>query len=486
MMSYNELLSENKQLKELNNSLQFQLNELKKLIFGSKSERFISTDIPNQLNLFSEFISTEAPQVKTEKISYERKKAKKHPGRHPLPEHLPVEENIIYPDGYTTDMKIIGKDVTDTLKYDPASLVILRTIRIKCLQIVTDQEDIIIQAPMPTRPIEKCIAEASLLSYILVCKFIDHLPFYRQIQRFNRDYNWILSKSTINDWFIAVCTLLDPLYKTMVGRALESQYLQADESHIRVQDGDKKGVSHMGWQWLYYAPIEKIVLFNYRKGRGVDGPKEFLENYTGWLQCDGYPVYDKIGKRSGINLVGCHVHARRYFVKAKDQGDNRAEYILKIYQEIYRYENICKDYNAKDRQSYRLNYIAPLMSQLKEWLDEQALVVLPKSPLGKAMSYTIKQWPKLKAVLQDGRLELDNNLIENKIRPLALGRKNYMFAGSHQAAQRIAMMYTFFATCKANNVNPYQWLKHVLEIIPDYKVKDLDQLIPGNNTMTHE
>ena len=137
----------------------------------------------------------------------------------------------------------------------------------------------------------------------------------------------------------------------MVGRALESQYLQADESHIRVQDGDKKGVSHMGWQWVYYAPIEKIVLFNYRKGRGVDGPKEFLENYTGWLQCDGYPVYDKIGKRSGINLVGCHVHARRYFVKAKDQGDNRAEYILKIYQEIYRYENICKDYNAKDRQS---------------------------------------------------------------------------------------------------------------------------------------
>ena len=480
MVTYEELKAANIAQKELIDSLQRQIKELQKLIFGSKAERFISDTPPEQLGIFSD-TSSEAPApVEKEKISYERTKAKKHPGRDKLPDHLPVEEIIIEPEG---DMKgtEIGRDITETLKYTPASLVRLRTIRPR--RAYTDEEGVekIIQAPPRSRPLPKSIAEASLLAHILVCKFIDHLPFYRQIQRFKRDYDWILNKSTVNDWFIAVCTLLDPLYQSMVRRVLASTYIQADESHIKVQDGDKKGATHMGWQWVYHAPTENIVVFQYRKGRGKNGPKEFLENYSGYLQCDGYGVYDKIGLSTNIGLIGCHVHARRYFVNAKEAGDNRADFVLNIYQEIYRHERQCRDMSVGDRRDYRNQHLAPKLEELKVWLDEKTIVVLPKSQLGKAINYTLRQWKKLIMVLEDGRLELDNNLIENKIRSLALGRKNYLFAGSHAAAQRIAMMYTFFATCQANNVNPYKWLKHTLEVVSDCKVNDLNHLIPNKD-----
>jgi transposase len=473
-----ELIAELKAKDELIKSLQIQIEELKKLIFGSKRERFIPNIPPAQLNLFATDAIVEPVPVEKENITYERAKTKKHPGRDKLPDHLPVEEIIIEPEGDLTDTKIIGQDVTETLKYTPASLVRLRTIRYRRLQINEHGEEKILQAPPRSRPLPKIIAEASLLAHIIVAKFIDHLPFYRQIQRFKRDYDWQLSKSTVNDWFIAVCTLLEPLYEAMVRKLLESEYIQADESHIKVQDENKKGATHMGWQWVYHAPIEKIVVFQYRKGRGKNGPKEFLEYYIGFLQCDGYGVYDKIGLLPGIDLVGCHVHARRYFVKAKDAGDNRADFVLKIYQKIYKHENISRDMAPDDRKTYRLKHTKPLLEKLKTWLDEQAIIVLPKSPFGKAVKYTLGQWTKLIAVLENGNLEIDNNLIENKIRTLALGRKNYLFAGSHEAAQRIAMMYTFFATCKANEVNPYQWLKHTLDIIAEHKVNELDLLIP--------
>lgn len=458
--------------------LQQQIAELKKLIFGSKRERFIPDVSPGQLNLFSESLPTDQPPVDKEKITYDRKKAKKHPGRSELPDHLPVEEIIIEPEGDVSEMKQIGKDVTETLKHTPASLVRVRTIRYKYIHIDENGNEKIVQAPPRPRPIEKCIAESSLLSHIIVSKFIDHLPFYRQIQRFKRDYDWVLSKSTVNDWFIAVCTLLEPLYQTMIRKVLESEYIQADESHIKVQDGNKSGSTHMGWQWVYHSPSEHIVVFQYRKGRGNNGPKEFLKNYSGYLQCDGYKAYDKIGQLPQVNLVGCHVHARRYFVKAKDAGDRQADDVLAIYQKIYQIEKACHGMTADKRKNYRQENTKPLLDKLKDWLDERSITALPKSPLGKAIKYTLGQWPKLIAVLDDGKLHLDNNLIENKIRPLALGRKNYLFAGSHDAAQRIAMMYTFFATCKANDLNPYQWIKHILDVIADYKVNELDSLIP--------
>ena len=475
-----QLVKKNSSLSSENQNLKWELSQLKKLIYGTKSERQISTESNDQLNLFiEEEPTTEQPEEAKESITYDRKKSKqKHPGRHVLPSHLPVEEIVIEPDQDITGLTKISEEVTDTLEYTPASLVIKRTIRPKYAK--SNGQGVLI-ADLPHRALPKSIAESSLLSYILVSKFVDHLPFYRQIQRFVRDYKWKLSSSTINDWFIQVCTLLEPLYQLILTKILECGYMQADESPIKVLDKDKKGKTHQGYQWVYYSPEEKLVLFNYRKGRSMQGPKEMLSGYKGVLQCDGYAVYDNIGKSEGITLAGCLVHVRRKFVEAQDSDATRANHVLGIFSKIYKLE---KEANKSgDRQKCRIEQIFPKLVELKSWIQEEGIKVLPKSPIGKAMTYMLNQWDKIEAIFTDERIELDNNLIENKIRPLALGRKNYLFAGSHAAGQRIAMMYTFMGSCKANNVNPYEWLKYVLDNISETSIQNLEQFLPNNYKM---
>lgn len=474
-----DLSYKNKSLTAQNITLEQENKLLRAALYGKKSERFTADCMAdNQASLFelSEEQKQQEDKPQTEQITYERKK-KKHPGRNAIPENLPIREVIIEPDENTTGMVKIGEEVTITLEYTPASLVKVITRRPKYG--LPDDSGVVI-AQLPERPINKGIAEASLLAHIIVCKFIDHLPFYRQIQRFKRDYDWDLPSSTINDWFVACCTLLEPLYELMKQKALQTDYLQADESPIQVQDQDKPQSTHRGYQWVYRNPLSGIVIFQYRKGRGMHGPKEMLKDYQGYLQTDGYKVYDKIGKKPGINLVGCWAHSRRKFYESKGNDKPLAQKALNFYQAIYLQDRKAKEIEGiEQRKAYRTQHIQPLMLELKTWAETNKNKTLPKSPIGKAINYLLLQWPKLIAVLDDGRLEIDNNLIENKIRPLALGRKNYLFAGSHQAAQRIAMMYSFFATCKAKQVNPYDWLKTTLEKIPSTKLSELDQLIPG-------
>lgn len=470
-MSKDELIS--KQAKELA-IVKAENAYLKKMIFGSKSERYKSELDPNQLNLFGKEEQDEQQEPQTETISYNRTK-KKHPGRNTLPDHLPVEEIVIEPKESTEGLKKIGEEITETLKYTPASLVKIRLIRPKYEKV--DQTGVLI-APMPYRPIHKCIAESSLLSHVMVAKFVDHLPFYRQIKRFKRDFNWVISSSTINDWFVACCTLLKPIYNEMVEQIRSSAYIQADESPIKVLQSEKKKQTHQGYQWVYHSPASQLIVFNYRQGRGVHGPKEFLKNYQGYLQCDGYKVYDKIGMRQGIELVGCLAHARRYFYEALDTDQKLADHGLQAIKQIYQLERSWKEDTKEVIGDNRQKQLIPILEQLKEWCEQQALTILPKSKIGKAIRYYLNQYHKLIAVTNSGELQIDNNLIENKIRPLALGRKNYLFAGSHESAQRIAMMYSFFATCKAKDINPTDWLTNTLEILADPFFTDYKSIIP--------
>lgn len=476
-MNLEVLLKENQEQKEQILSLKSEIAQLKKLIYGFKSERFKPDQTPaEQGNLFADPVEEEPIAEATEKITYERKKGSRHKGRNELPANLPVREVIIEPEEDTSGMVKIGEEITVTLEYQAASLTKVVTKRSKYAK---PQGEGIIIAPLPARPIDKSIAEASLLSHIIVSKFVDHIPFHRKIEIFKREFRWQPPKSTINDWFVAVCTLLKPLYELMVKRLLESIYIQADESPIQVQDRNKNGSTHRGQQWVFHSPKEGIVIFNYHRTRSAQAPKEFLSDYNGWVQCDGYKSYDKLEKKlPNVKLVGCWVHARRKYFEAIDNDKKRAEYALQIFKDIYKYESICKEYTPADRKRYREKNVKPLFEKLKSWIEEEGVKVLPKSKIGKAMSYTLSQWPKLIRCLEDGQLELDNNLIENKIRPLALGRKNYLFAGSHQAAQRIAMMYSFFATCKIHNVNPTEWMTSTLEKIKETKMSELDQLMP--------
>ena len=480
MPSYEELLEQNALLK-------FENDQLKKLIYSSKKERHASVEVPaEQGNLFNQEPPSEESEAATETITYNRKKASSHKGRNKLPSHLPVQEVIIEPDVDTSDMDKIGEEVTETLDYTPASLRVIRTRRIKYAKktkasIGQDGDQQIFIAPPLQRPINKCIAESSLLAHIIVRKFIDHMPFYRQIQGFKRDFNWEPSKSTVNDWFIAVCTLLQPLYEQLEKELLTSSYIQVDESPIKVQDKNKSGKTHQGYMWVMHEPVKKIVAFSYNKSRSHHAIKQKLENFQGWIQCDGYGAYDKLAQlNENIRLAGCWVHARRKYYEAQDSDASLAKYALDLFTKVYNHEAQCRCYEIERRKSYRDQHIVPLINELYEWIDKESIKVLPKSPMGKAMNYTIQQKGKLIACFQDGIIELDNNLIENKIRPLALGRKNYLFAGSHSAGQRIAMMYSFFATCKANEVNPQHWLSYVLENIKETKMSKLSSLLPQN------
>lgn len=479
-MTYQELLAENRSQKKTIASLQEQLASLYKLIHGFKSERFLQEIDLEQLSLFSEDTTTVVEEPKQETITYTRDK-KKHNGRNALPEHLPVREVTIEPEEDTTGLTKIGEEITETLEYTPASLVKKRTIRPKYVK--KDGDGILIAA-LPSRAIDKSIAEACLLAHILVSKYVDHLPFYRQIQMFKRDFGWEPAHSTMSDWMAGCCRLLEPLYNVLKQKILSSNYIQADESPIQVLDNDKKGSTHQGYQWVYHDPIQKLVLFNYRKGRGKNGPKELLDGYQGYLQCDGYPVYDKIAEKSkDITLAGCLVHARRKFHEALNNDRNRAEKALSIFRDIYKEERKLKDKangDLKKIKTLRIKNIQPLLTQIKDWITQEQYNVLPKSKIGSAMTYFINQYRKFENILKDGKIELDNNKIENSIRPMAIGRKNYLFCGSHKAAQNAAMLYSFFGSCKMQNINPREWLENTLEKLPDHSIQKLEELLPGN------
>lgn len=480
-MTYQELLVENSTFKKEISGLKEQLAQLYKLIGGSRSESFLTNAVIDQLSLFSEEAVETVEETPQETITYTRDR-QKHRGRNALPEHLPVREVIIEPEEDVTGLKKIGEEISETLEYTPASLVKRRTIRPKYAK--ADGEGVII-ADRPSRPIDKAIVEACLLAHILVSKYIDHLPFYRQIRMFKRDFGWEPAQSTMGDWMASCCQLLDPLYNTLKQKILASDYIQADESPIKVLDSDKKGSTHQGYQWVYHDPVQKLVLFDYRKGRGQNGPKELLADYNGYLQCDGYTVYDRIGADPDITLAGCLVHARRKFHDAQDSDKKRAQIALGLFRKMYMAERDIKEKTQGDfgtRKELRDRQVKPLLAQIKTWIGAEQFNVLPKSPIGKAMAYFINQYPKLEAIFDHGRIELDNNLIENAIRPMAIGRKNYLFCGSHGAAQNAAMLYSFFGSCKMQDINPREWLEDTLQRIPDHSIQKLEELLPGYQT----
>lgn len=463
--------------------LKYKMGHLLRELYGQKRERFENRD-NNQLPLPFEAEPEEQQKIDqqaTQEITYQRKKRKKdHPGRKPLPNHLPVEEIVIEPEIDITDMVRIGEEVTEELEYTPARFYIKRYIRPKYAP--KNKEGVFI-GQLPTRPIDKGIAGAGLLASILVDKNVDHLPLYRQEQRFKREKIPIAS-STLEGWVRQSLELIDILYQKLLKETIAKGYIQADESTIKVQDRTKKGKCHLGYYWVYHDPIDKTVLFDYQPGRSIKAANKVLKNFKGYLQTDGYTAYENFGNKEEVTHLFCWAHARREFEKALDNDKERASKALLYIQELYKVEAVAREQGmtAEDRKKLRLDKSLPILKDFGKWIKQELLSgeLLPQSPIAKAINYSLKRWSGLNAYLYDGILEIDNNLVENAIRPLALGRKNYLFAGSHKAAQRAASIYSFFAICKKHEVNPYQWLKYTLENILDTKASELDKLYPQN------
>jgi transposase len=458
--------------------LELEMDKLRRMIFGQKRERFVPVVSPEQLDMQLDDEKIETVAVQTEEISYTRtkKKVKTPHGRNPLPAHLPRKDIVIEPEQDVTDLKKIGDEVTEELEYEPGKLYVNRYIRPKY---ALPLDEGVIIANLPTRPIEKGIAGPGLLSHVLVSKYVDHLPLYRQRQQFKR-HGVTLPLSTLTDWVKQSADVLTPLYNEIKSTLLTASYLQADESPIKVLDNMKNGSAHLGYMWVYHSPLDDLVLFDYRRGRSRAGPNEMLRDFSGYLQTDAYAGYNDITNKSDVTAVGCFAHARRKFKDAQAQDVERAEWMLQHIQKLYALEDQARtealDHNARYR--LRETYALPILTEMKAWLDEQSKSILPKSAIGQAIGYALTQWPRLERYTENGILEIDNNLIENQIRPLALGRKNYLFAGSHDGAQRAAIIYSLVATAKKHGVEPYAYLKDVIAKIADHPFNQLHQLLP--------
>ena len=465
-------------------SLKYELDQLKKMIFGSRHERFVAADNnPSQLQFD---IQTEAVAhcniIDTKKISYTRTTTevteikKDHPGRMKLPEHLERREIILEPVNKSEGCKKIGEELTEELEYEPGKLFVNRYVRPKY---VTQGIEEVIIAPMIERPLPKAIAGPGLLSQIVIDKYVDHLPLYRQMERFKRE-GINIPYSTITDWISATCRLIIPLYDALIKIIMQSDYLHADESPIKVLDKDKKGQTHRGYFWVYHSSIERVVLFDYRQGRGREGPLEILKDFKGHLQTDGYAVYDLFKDREDIRVLHCMAHARRMFFEAQGNDLPRAAYAMEQIQKLYSIEGKGKEENLNTEQILKLRQTqsVPVLQALGQWMKDQYVQTLPKSPIGKALGYSIERWNELMMYTTDGKLNIDNNPVENSIRPVAIGRKNYLFAGSHEAAQRSAMLYSLMGTCKLHSINPSVWLKDVFQRISNHPINKIEELLP--------
>jgi transposase len=463
--------------------LQHRLSVFEKMIFGPKHERFVPS-IPvaqNQLALGIALETLAAPELKiTQVLAHDRKQTQKktkiHPGRNPLPSSLRREEIILDPLEDVSGCVCIGEEITEVLEVKAAEFYVKRFVRPKYAR--KNEEGIAI-AVLPNRILDKSIAGASVLAMLIVSKFMDHLPIHRQLAIFKR-IGVEIKYNTALDWSNQALTALVPLYELLKKRVFESRYIQADETTLKVLDKEKKGSTHQGYLWGYRCPQEKLIFFEYQPGRGKTGPAELLKNFTGYLQTDGYGAYDQFALRKEIEVLNCMAHARRYFKEAEDNDKARANYALSKIQELYAIERDIKEFSVEEKYAIRQEKSQVILKELGSWMVEQYPQVTPKSAIGKALEYSMKRWQELSRYITDGKLNIDNNLIENAIRPIALGRKNYLFAGSHESAQRIAMIYSLLETCKANKRNPKEWLTKVFEEIPNRKVNNMEDLLPQN------
>jgi len=435
--------------------LKQQLEMLQRKIWGKSSEKHINGD-PQQrcfdfegLDLLPEekelatCAKEEIEQYKTIRVPV---KEKTHPVRKPLPESLPREECHIYPDFPGLDKWTeLEPEVTEVLERDPARWFVRRIIRHKYVlkEKGLDVEKQIITAPMPLLPIAKSYAGATLLADITIDKYVNHIPFYRQIQMFQQQ-GITISPATINGWYKGVADLMRPTYYRLMEIVLGTDYIQSDETTIPIIN-DEKHKTVKGYIWMVRAVMRDLVFFHYDHGsRAQKVALQLFKDYQGVIQTDGYAVYDMYENKKGVLPIGCWAHSRRRFEEALKEDKARATYALEQIGLLYDVERRAdqEQLSFEERADLRSRLSYPIMVAFEKWMVNEYPKVLPKGRIGQAIRYTHGIYHKLTRYHLDGRLKMDNNLAENAVRPVALGRKNWLFCGNHEAAENAAIMYS--------------------------------------------
>ena len=464
---------------------------LLKRFYGPKNETFD----PRQLLLFGERIdqlpldeASLAEEAGEEVVTRRVKKRHQH-GRHPLPEHLPRIEiehdlpEIEKPCPHCGELRCrIGQEISEQLEYLPASFKVLRHIRPKYACRACDaagESPHIVTAPKPTQPIEKGLAGPGLIAYVAVSKWGDHLPLYRLENIFARQQVHI-ARSTMCAWLAAGAKLLEPLLQRMVQRVKQSRVIHTDDTRVPIQSpGEQK--CRNGRLWTYIGDSEHpYIVFDYTPDRSRAGPAQWLGDYRGYLQADAYGAYDGIYAPGHVQEVACWAHARRKFFEAQETDRRRAGQMLLLIRELYAIEDRAKDVAEPQRLALRQAHSVPVLAKIEAWLDEQSACaeVLPRGPLGQAMTYARNQWQALCRYTTQGFLNIDNNAAERALKRVAIGRKNWLFAGHDAAGQTAAVWYSFIASAERHGVDPQHYLTSLLAQIVTTPADDLAHLLP--------
>lgn len=485
-----------KKLTEQNQQLRSQVAWLKRQFFGRKSEKLAPLD-PNQLSLFDDQFKKEendleeASEKAEEKIDKIERKTKKKQQNRKSYKDLPVIEVILEPEKVDLNLyKRIGEERTRTLEFKPGELYIKEIIRpkygLKDASILPDkQRRGVLIAPLPLLPIYKGLPGASMLSEILIQKYVYHVPFYRQIQVF-KNLGATIPENTLNGWFKPVCEILRPLYKELKKQVLATDYVQVDETVLPVINKESHK-ANKEYLWVVRSVMNNLLFFHYDRGsRSGPTARNLLKTFSGYLQSDGYKVYNSFEDKDKVCLVGCLAHIRRHFESALDENKSLAEYALRKIQCLYKIEKKAKveELSFVKIAELRERLATPILNSLEKWMEKTYPTVLPKSLMGKAIAYAYSLWPRMKPYLKDGRIAIDNNGAENSIRPIAIGRKNFLFCGNHEAARNTAIICSLLSSCKASDINPMEWLKDSLEKLPYYlkpeSKLDLSELLPNH------
>ena len=501
-----------KKLTEQNDSLQSRIKELtaqvawlNRQLFGRKSEKLPIID-PNYPDLFAGMIPENAQQIAdahdeaVDKIVMTKEERRQEKKNRIMMEDLPVLEQVILtPDNLDTNLyKKIGQEVTRIVEHKPGQLYIKEIIREKwglkdnTATAPKGMSGVLI-APMPLLPIYKGIAGASLLAEILLQKYEYHMPYYRQIKQYSHLGMKGLTESTVDGWFKQTMELLKPLYEVLKEEVMKDDYVQADETTTPVMNKESHKAAKE-YLWMVRAVIRRLVLFYYDQGSRAGAVIESLANrynFKGYLQCDGFAGYETAFKTNpDVWLLNCMVHIRRHFEQALDENRPMAEHALTEIQHLYKIEHMCDDagMSPDERKAKRQELARPIMEAMKLWMETEGVKYSESSLIGKAITYAYSRWDNMMRYLEDGRLLLDNNLAENEIRPITLGRKNYLFCGNHEAAQNMAVVCSLLATCRNHDVNPRDYLNDVISQMP-YHTKasheELLQLLPHKWKLTH-
>jgi transposase len=450
--------------------LTHELTVLKRRVFGRRSER-----------------QGKAQKSKSS-AKNEEGKASKRQGHHHIPEHLPrkrVEyelEDPRCPCGCGQTLKKIGAEISYTLEVIPAQLYVLEHVRYKYAGCA--KKDKVITADMPAPAIEKCLAGPSLLADVIIKKFDDHLPLYRQSEILERS-GIAIARSTLCDWLGQCGVVLKPVVERMKMYMLKSFKIHTDDTIIPVlKPGSGKTLK--GRLWIYHSEGEGqpgIAIYDYTPSRSQKGPVAFLGAYEGYIQADAYSGYNILYAEAKMVEVSCWAHARRRFYEIASDTVNQgsvAHQALDWIKQLYEIEKAAEALSDDGRCKLRQEKAIPLLDEFKAWLELKKRATLPKSNLRQAIDYTLNQWEGLKRYTEHGGLDIDNNRAERLIKPIVVGRNNWTFAGSHKGAEKAAIFYSLIETAKLNGLNPYEYIEDILSRIGNHKMKDIDQLLPWN------